>query len=114
MRNLCAAVNSLSLLTWDIVLVYHEITDMSGIPRHVIKCRVVLDTLADTTSGHVADMTETCRRHVADTTQNVAIWAQKRHADIRHVELSCFTNCRTDVRIPVQYIACFNVSSSLV
>ena len=33
-------------------------------------------------------MTETCRRHVADTTQNVAIWAKKRHADIRHVELS--------------------------
>jgi len=23
----------------------HEITDMSGIPRHVVKCRVVLDTL---------------------------------------------------------------------
>jgi len=33
-------------------------------------------------------MTETCRRHVADTTQNVAVWAKKRHADIRHVELS--------------------------
>jgi len=32
-------------------------------------------------------MTETCRRHVADTTQNVAVWAKKRHADIRHVEL---------------------------
>jgi len=47
-----------------------------------------LDTLTDTTSGHVADMTETCRRHVADTTQNVAIWAKKRHADIRHMELS--------------------------
>ena len=40
------------------------------------------------TSGHVADMTETCRRHVADTTQNVAIWTKKRHADIRHMELS--------------------------
>jgi hypothetical protein len=23
----------------------HEITDMSGIPRHVVKCRVILDTL---------------------------------------------------------------------
>jgi len=33
-------------------------------------------------------MTEKCRRHVADTTQNVAIWAKKRHADIRHMELS--------------------------
>jgi len=32
-------------------------------------------------------MTETCRRHVADTTQNVAVWAKKRHADIRHMEL---------------------------
>ena len=48
-------------------------------------CR--LDTLADTTFSCVCDMTETCRRHVADTTQNVAIWAQKRHADIRHMEL---------------------------
>jgi hypothetical protein len=33
-------------------------------------------------------MTEKSQRHVADTTQNVASWAQKRHADIRHVELS--------------------------
>jgi len=33
-------------------------------------------------------MTETCRRHVADTTQNVAVWTKKRHANIRHVELS--------------------------
>jgi len=33
-------------------------------------------------------MTETCRRHVADTTQNVAVWAKKQHADIRHMELS--------------------------
>ena len=32
-------------------------------------------------------MTETCQ-HVADTTQNVAVWAKKRHADIRHMELS--------------------------
>ena len=47
-----------------------------------------MDTLADTTSGHVVDMTETCRQHVADTTQNVAVWAKKRHADIRHMELS--------------------------
>jgi len=29
-------------------------------------------------------MTETCRDMSPDTTQNVAIWAQKRHADIRH------------------------------
>ena len=49
-------------------------------------CR--LDTLADTTFSCVCDMTETCRRHVANTTQNVAVWAKKRHADIRHVELS--------------------------
>ena len=32
-------------------------------------------------------MTETCRRHVVDTTQNVAVWTTKRHADIRHMEL---------------------------
>ena len=32
-------------------------------------------------------MSATCRRHDTDTTQNVAVWAKKRHADIRHVEL---------------------------
>jgi len=32
-------------------------------------------------------LSSTC--HVADTTQNVAVWAKKRHADIRHVELRC-------------------------
>jgi len=51
-----------------------------------MSCR--LDTLADTTFSCVCDMTETCRRHVADTTQNVAVWAKKRRADIRHMELS--------------------------
>ena len=51
-----------------------------------MSCR--LDTLADMTFSCVCDMTETCRRHVADTTQNVAVWAKKRHADIQHVELS--------------------------
>ena len=42
---------------------------------------------ADTAFSCVCDMTETCRRHVADTTQNVAVGATKRHADIRHMEL---------------------------
>ena len=51
-----------------------------------MSCR--LDTLADTTFSCVCDVTSDVSRHVADTTQNVAIWAQKRHADIRHVELS--------------------------
>ena len=51
-----------------------------------MSCR--LDTLADTTFSCVCDMTETCRDMSPDTTQNVAIWAQKRHADIRHMELS--------------------------
>ena len=57
-----------------------------------MSCR--LDTLADTTFSYVCDMTETCRRHVADTTQNVAVWAKKRHADIRHVELSMCVSSR--------------------
>ena len=43
--------------------------DMSGIP--VVKCRVVLDTLADMQCRRVGDMNETCRRHVADTTRHV-------------------------------------------
>ena len=43
---------------------------------------------ADTTFSCVCNMTETCRRHVANTTQNVAVWATKGHADIRHMELS--------------------------
>ena len=40
-------------------------------------CRVVLDTLADTTSSRVADKTGPCRRHVGDMTQHVAVWATK-------------------------------------
>jgi len=71
-----------------------ELKQQSRNCRHVgnsptcrqMSCR--LGTLADTTFSCVCDMTETCRRHVADTTQNVAVWAKKRHADIRHVELS--------------------------
>ncbi len=50
-----------------------------------MSCR--LDTLADTTFSCVCDMTEKSRRHVANTTQNVAVWATKRHADIRHTGL---------------------------
>jgi len=47
----------------------HEITDMSGIPRHVVKCRVVLDTLPTrhflvyaTWLKHVGDMSPTRHR----------------------------------------------------
>jgi len=43
-----------------------------------------LDTLADTTFSCVGDMTETCRRHVADTTQNVAVWALGKKTTRRH------------------------------
>ena len=42
---------------------------------------------ADTTLSCVCDMTSDVSRHVADTTQNVAVWAKKRHANIRHMEL---------------------------
>ena len=71
-----------------------ELKQQSRNYRHVgnfptcrqMSCR--LDTLADTTFSCVCDMTEKCRDMSPDTTQNVASWAQKRHADIRHVELS--------------------------
>ena len=77
-------------LSYHRVVVF-ELKQQSRNCRHVgnsptcrqMSCR--LDTLADTTFSCVCDMTETCR--VADTTQNVAVWAKKRHADIRHVEL---------------------------
>ena len=73
-----------------------ELKQQSRNYRHVgnfptcrqMSCR--LDTLADTTFSCVCDMTEKCRDMSPDTTQNVASWAQKRHADIRHVELSGF------------------------
>ena len=60
---------------------------MSGIPRHVVKCRVVLDTLADTTSSLVGDMTETCRDMLPTRHRMWPFGQQNRHADIRHVEL---------------------------
>ena len=66
-----------------------KITDMSGNSKFPT-CRQMsccLDTLADTTFSCVCDMTEKCRDMSPNTTQNVANWAQKRHADIRHVEL---------------------------
>ena len=49
-------------------------------------------------------MTETCRRHVADTTQNVAIWAKKRHADIRHVELRAEINTEREKRLNAAWL----------
>ena len=42
---------------------------------HQMSCR--FGHPADTTFSCVCDMTETCWRHVADTTQNVAVWATK-------------------------------------
>ena len=80
------------LATYHRVFLF-ELKQQSRNYRHVgnfptcrqMSCR--FDTLADTTFSCVCDMTEKCRRHVADTTQNVAVWAKKRHADIRHMEL---------------------------
>jgi len=51
-------------------------------------CRVVLDTLADTTSSLVGDMTETCRDMSPTRHRMPPFGQQNRHADIRHVELS--------------------------
>ena len=51
----------------------HEITDMSGICQ--MSCR--FGHPADTTFSCVCDMTSDVSRHVADTTQNVAVWATK-------------------------------------
>jgi hypothetical protein len=71
-----------------------ELNCVSLFDRHVPTCRekptcrVVLDTLADTTFLQVADMTGTCRRHVADmspTRHSLSAFGQtNRHADIRH------------------------------
>ena len=44
----------------------HKITDMSGIPRHVVKCHVVLDTLPTRLFlclRHDQQRVATCRRH---------------------------------------------------
>jgi hypothetical protein len=38
------------------------------------RCHVVLDTLANRIFSQVVDMTGTCRRHVANTTQPVGVW----------------------------------------
>ena len=79
-------------LSYHRVFVF-ELKQQSRNYRHVGNpptCRQMLCRFghpADTTFSCVCDMTETCRRHVADTTQNVAVWATKRHADIRHMEL---------------------------
>jgi len=50
-------------------------------------CRVVLDTLADTTSSLVGNMTETCRDMSPTRHRMSPFGQQNRHADIRHVEL---------------------------
>jgi hypothetical protein len=98
--NLCQLQpTSTSQLKHTSELPYHrvfvfELKQQSRNYRHVGKfptCRRMscrLDTLADTTFSCVCDMTEKCRDMSPDTTQNVASWAQKRHADIRHMELS--------------------------
>ena len=52
---------------------YRHLTNMSETAH--MSCR--FGHPADTTSSHVADRAETCRRHVADTTQNVAVWPTK-------------------------------------
>ena len=60
-----------------------ELKQQSRNYRHVgnfptcrqMSCR--LDTLADTTFSCVCNVTSDVSRHVADTTQNVAIWATK-------------------------------------
>ena len=67
-----------------------ELKQQSRNCRHVgnspicrqMSCR--LDTLADTTFSCVCDMTETCRRHVADTTQNVAVCRLGKKTTRRH------------------------------
>jgi hypothetical protein len=66
----------------------HEITDMSGIPRHVVKCRVVLDTLPTRHFLVSATWPATCR-DMSPTRHRMSLFGQqKRHADIRHNGLS--------------------------
>ena len=62
----------------------HEITDMSGIPRHVVKCRVVLDTLPTRHFLVSATWPATCRDMSPTRHRIMPFGQQKRHADIRH------------------------------
>ena len=62
----------------------HEITDMSGIPRHVVKCRVVLDTLPTRHFLVSATWPATCRDMSPTRHRMSPFGQQKRHADIRH------------------------------
>ena len=68
-------------------------TTLTKLPtcRESPDCRVVLDTLADTTSSLVGDMTETCRDMSPTRHRMSPFGQQNRHADIRHVELSWST-----------------------
>ena len=67
----------------------HEITDMSGIPRHVVKCRVVLDTLP-TRHSLVSATWPATYRDMSPTRHRMSPFGQqKRHADIRHNWLRC-------------------------
>ena len=72
LENLCLSSNN-----------NHEITYMSGTAD--MSCRFGHPGRHDIFLCRRHD--RNVSRHVADTTQNVAVWAKKRHADIRHMEL---------------------------
>jgi hypothetical protein len=70
----------------------HEITDMLGIPRHVVKCHVVLDTLTTRHFPVSATWPATCRDMSLTRHRMSPFGQQKRHADIRHNGLSPRSN----------------------
>ena len=81
----------------------HEITDMSGIPRHVVKCRVVLDTLPTRHSLVSATWPATCRDMSPTRHRMSPFGQQKRHADIRHNWLSWLNqHHRTNLLIMIE------------
>ena len=69
----------------------HEMTNMSGIPRHVVKCRVVLDTLPTRHFLVSATWPATCRDMSPTRHRMSPFGQQKRHTDIRHMEHSEWT-----------------------
>ena len=65
----------------------HEITDMLGFPRHVVKCRVVLAPCRHDIFMCLRHDQATCRDMSPTRHRMSPFGQQNRHADIRHVEL---------------------------
>jgi hypothetical protein len=84
----------------------HEITDMSGIPRHVVKCRVVLDTLPTRHFLVSATWPAKCRDMSPTRHRMSPFGQQKRHANIRHNGLreECVTMLLMEDNLSILFI----------